>query len=529
MVTKHASRLHNTAPSLQNPTPHERLAISAHEIRNPAQALLGLTDMLCGLPLSGEAQACAKVIRQSAQAILAVVDDALDLVRLREGLIEFVAEPFDPHRVIASTVEILHKQAAAKALDLAGYADPAIPSRVIGDAARIRQILLNLAGNAIKFTDEGGVGIALRRDPDGALQFIVEDTGPGIGDSEQAALFSAFSRSGHEQSGIGIGLAVSAGIAGALGGTLAVEARPEGGTRFCLTLACEPAPSDEPPPERLDTQRPVLIVSPTPFTGPYLAATLRALGHETGLIERPEKAGLWLAEHPGAILLADVALGHRGLNVALHRALAVGCQAIALLRSIDEGRTLKPLAGEIEWPILRKPVMGRQASFRLNAIGRTAAPPALDLTPMALVVDDCPINRLLACHLLEQAGYRTLAVADGTEAIDGVARRLSEQREPFNLILIDLQMPGLDGLMTARQIRGVEALFLAQPAFIAGLSAYVDNATITDGLAEGMDDIVAKPLSSAALMRLRDAATQKSVMHLSETYKTVCAGAMKRR
>ena len=528
MVAKMKSRSRTEDTLASRPAGHERLAIAAHEIRNPAQALIGLTDMLCDMPLAPEAQACAKVIRQSAQAILTVVDDALDLVRLREGLIEFVAEPFDPHLVIASTVELLHRQAAAKELDLAGFCDPAIPARVIGDAGRIRQILLNLASNAIKFTEEGGVGLALRRGADGAFLFMVEDTGPGLAEPDRAALFSAFTSTAHEQGGLGLGLAISAGIAGALGGSLSVEVRPEGGTRFTLTLHCPEVPKPAAASDPHDDKRPVLIASATPFTGPYLAETLQGLGHETALITRPERAGLWLGEHPGAVLLADAALGQRGLNVAIHRALAVGCDAIALLRSIDEGKALKPVAGEMEWPVIRKPVMGRQASLRLNAIGRRAYRSDRDSGPVALVADDCPINRLLACRLLEQDGYRTVAAADGTEAVDCVARRLSEDGAPFNLILIDWRMPGLDGPMTARQIRGVEALFLAPPALIVGLSAFVTPDMVAAGQAEGMDEVVAKPLAPAALMRLRDAAAQKSVMRLSETCKTRRAAAPKR-
>jgi CheY-like chemotaxis protein/anti-sigma regulatory factor (Ser/Thr protein kinase) len=530
MLTKPVSRLlaDSDSSSASRPIGHERLAIAAHEIRNPAQALMGLTDMLSAMPLSPEAQACAKVIRQSAQAILAVVDDAIDLVRLREGLIEFVAEPFDPRLVIGSLVELLHRQAAAKQLDLAGFCDPDIPSLVIGDAARIRQVLLNLAGNAIKFTEEGGVGIALRRAEDGALLFSVEDTGPGFAEADRAALFSAFASTAHDQGGLGLGLTVSAGIAGALGGSLSVEARPEGGTCFCLTLNCPEAAEASLPKLPAQDKRPVLIVSAAPFTGPYLAEKLQALGHETALIARPERAGLWLAEHPGAVLLADAALGQRGLDVAIHRALAVGCQAIALLLSSDEGKALKPLAGEMEWPVIRKPTMGRQASLRLDAIGRSADLPEPAAGPLALIADDCPINRLLACRLLEQEGYRTVAVSDGTEAIDCVAQCLSERSEPFNLILIDMRMPGLDGFMTARQIRGMEALFLVPPSFIAGLSAVVTPEMMTAGTAEGMDDVVTKPLTPSTLMRLRDAAALKSVMQLSEAYKTDDEAALNR-
>jgi CheY-like chemotaxis protein/anti-sigma regulatory factor (Ser/Thr protein kinase) len=519
MITKTASRLRPDSDLAPRPSEHERLAIAAHEIRNPAQALIGLTDMLSAMPLSPEAQACAKVIRQSAQAILAVVDDALDLVRLREGLIEFIAEPFDPRLVIGSLVELLHRQAAAKELDLAGFCDPAVPARVMGDAARIRQILLNLAGNAIKFTDEGGVGIALRRAEDGALLFIVEDTGPGLVEIDKAALFSAFASTAHDQGGLGLGLTISAGIAGALGGALSVEARPEGGTRFCLTLNCPEVPATTTPKHEPEDKRPVLIVSPTPFTGPYLAEKLQALGHKTGLIARPERAGLWLAEHPDAVLLADAALGQRGLNVAIHRALSVGCEAIALLRSNDESKALSRLAGEIEWPVIRKPVMGRQASLRLDAIGRTAQLPEPAAGPVALIADDCPVNRLLACRLLEQEGYRTVAAADGMEAVDCVAQRLSERGEPFNLILIDLRMPGLDGFMTSKQIRGVEALFLAPQAYIAGLSAFVTSEMVTAGQADGMDDVVAKPLMPSTLARLSNAATQRSVINLSKSCK----------
>lgn len=508
---------------------HERLAISAHEIRNPAQALIGLTDMLCGMGLSAEAQACAKVIRQSAHAILAVVDDALDLVRLREGMIDFIAEPFDPRLVLTSTIEMLHQQAATKGLDLAGFSDPTLPRLIIGDAARVRQILLNLAGNAIKFTEEGGVGIALRRGPDDTILFTVEDTGPGMADHQRTALFSAFASHDTAHGGLGLGLAVSVGIASALGGSLSVEARPEGGTRVSLSLPCRALADEAMPRDETGERRRVLIVSNTPFTGPYLAEKLRALGHETDLIERPERAGLWLSERSNATMLVDAALGRRGVNVAIHRALAAGCTSIALLRSLEEGRNWQPLAGEMEWPIIRKPVSGRHAALRLQAMDRHKPSAPSASAPAALIADDCPINRLLACRLLEEEGYQAVAVSDGTEAVEMVAQRLSQQEEPFHFMLVDLRMPGLDGFMTAQQIRGVESLFLTPPAMIAGLSALVDAETMAQGQAAGMDCVVAKPLSSATILRLRDAAQEKSVIQLSEMCKTSVAAAGKRR
>lgn len=489
----------------------ERMALSAHEIRNPAQALIGLTDMLMSMKLSPDAQACAKVIRQSAQAILAIVDDALDLTRLQQGFIDFVAEPFDPRALLTGCVEILHRQAAAKGLDLAGFVDATLPARVIGDAARIRQVLLNLAGNAIKFTEAGGVGLALRMGADDMLHFIVEDTGPGIEEGERAALFDAFSTRGQTLGGLGLGLAVAAGIANALGGTLAVEAREEGGSRFILSVPCPAVPQDEAQgamaPERARAQqdrRPILIVSETPFTGPYLVEMLCALGHVTARISRPERAGLWLADYPDAVMLVDAALGPRGLNVAVHRARAVGCQSIAILRSLDENQALGAMARFATWPTIRKPVTGQAASLHLEAIGRSLAMKAREGGARALIVDDCAVNRLLASRLMAQQGYETIEADNGFAAVDLVAEYLARDEEAFAIILIDLSMPGLHGTLVARQIRGVEALFQARPALIVGVSALVDAAITANAKAEGMDIVVAKPLTADIVSRFHD-------------------------
>ena len=490
----------------------ERMALSAHEIRNPAQALIGLTDMLMSMKLTPDAQACAKVIRQSAQAILAIVDDALDLTRLQQGFIAFVAEPFDARALVTGCVEILHRQAAAKGLDLAGCVDARLPARVIGDAARIRQVLLNLAGNAIKFTETGGVGLALHRGPDDTLHFIVEDTGPGIAEGERAALFDAFSTKGQALGGLGLGLAVSAGIANALGGTLAVEAREDGGSRFILSVPCPAVPQDQShnPKATLDptsprTKRPILIVSEAPFTGPYLTDMLSALGHVTERISRPERAGLWLADHPDAVMLVDAALGPRGLNVAIHRARSVGCQSIAILRSLDEDQTIGAMARFATWPTIRKPVTGQTASLRLEAMGRHAAMQAREGGSRALIVDDCAVNRFLASRLMAQQGYETIEVDHGYAAVDLVAEHLARDEEAFAIILIDLSMPGLDGTLVARQIRGVEALFQARPALIIGVSALVDATITANAKAEGMDRVIAKPLTADIVSRLRDA------------------------
>lgn len=502
----------------------DHLAISAHEIRNPAQALIGLTDMLSAMALPPDAQACAKVIRQSAQAILTVVDNALDLVRLQKGFIDFVAEPFDPRALIAGCVDILYGQAATKGLDLAGFADISLPARVIGDAARVRQVLLNLAGNAIKFTEEGGVGLAVRREADGSLAFIVEDTGPGFAEGDRAALFAAFASTGHRQGGLGLGLTISAGIASALGGTLSLDARPQGGSRFVLRLPCPAVPGD-PPPSIIDRPRPpVLIVSTGPFTGPYLEEKLRSIGHDTALIMRPERAGLWLSEHPEAILVVDAALGRRGVSVAIHRARAAGCEAIVLLRSVQDDAALGPLARSADWTSVRKPVSARSLSVTLSGFGDEPIEHGSGGGPPVLVAEDCPINRLLAERLLEQDGCRVALAADGIDAVDQVTQRLSRGEEPFALILIDLRMPGLDGFMTARQIRAVEAAYLAPRAFICGVSAEVDSNLIQTAIGTGMDDVVSKPLSPAIVTGLRDRALRKPVTITSQHSKTMKPG-----
>lgn len=498
----------------------ERLAINAHEIRNPAQALIGLTDMLCAMALPPDAQACAKVIRQSAQAIIATVDNALDLVRLQKGFIDFIAEPFDPSALINGCVEILYGQASAKGLDLAGFSDPTLPPRVIGDAARIRQVLLNLAGNAIKFTEEGGVGLAVRREADGTLAFIVEDTGLGFAEGDRAALFAAFASTGHQQGGLGLGLTVSAGIAGALGGTLSLDARSTGGSRFVMRLPCPAVPDDPLPSGRPGAQRPVLIVSAAPFTGPYLEETFRALGHEAALIIRPEQAGSWLAAHPGAAMLVDAALGRRSINAAIHHATGAGCKAIALLRSVQEGGTPDLLAGTGEWPSMRKPVLTRAVSVRLDSLGQACAHEVPAVEPLALVAEDCPVNRLLAERLLQMEGYRVIVAADGIDAVDQVAQRLANGEEPFVFILIDLRMPGFDGLMTTRRIRAIETAYAAQRAFICGISADIAPATLQAALAEGMDEIVAKPLTADALAALQHRVTGAPVIRPSEHSKT---------
>ncbi len=498
----------------------DRLAISAHEIRNPAQALIGLTDMLCAMALPPDAQACAKVIRQSAQAILAAVDNALDLVRLQKGFIDFVAEPFDPRALIAGCVEILFGQAAAKGLDLAGFSDPSLPARVIGDAARVRQVLLNLAGNAIKFTEEGGVGLAVRREADGSLTFIVEDTGPGFAEGDRAALFAAFASTGHQQGGLGLGLTISAGIASALGGTLSLDARPQGGSRFTLRLPCPAVPGDPPVSDSNGPRPPVLIVSAGPFTGPYLEEKLRLLGHEAALIARPERAGLWLADHPGAVMVVDAALKRRGISVAIHRARAAGCQAIALLRSIQDDAAIGPLARTADWTSIRKPFSARNLSLTLSTLGQESLKADAHAGPLVLVAEDCPINRLLAERLLEQDGYRVALAADGIDAVDQLAQRLVRGEKPFALILIDVHMPGLDGFMTAKQIRAIEAAYHAPRAFVCGVSADHDADLVQKAREAGMDDVVGKPLSPAILAGLRERAHGKSVTLLSEHSKT---------
>jgi signal transduction histidine kinase/CheY-like chemotaxis protein len=498
------------------------LATVSHEIRTPLNGILGMADLLREAPLDPEHQSYVEAIRSSGSALVRLIDEILDFSKIEAGRLDLVTEPFDLHQLVEGVVELLAPRAQSKGLEIAASIEADVPRLVLGDALRLRQVLTNLAGNAVKFTVEGGVGVGVGREADGRLRFSVVDTGPGVPAERRAAIFEDFeqgdgSDSRHHE-GAGLGLAISRRIVALMGGELTLADNEGGGSAFAFAVSLpaekrpERAPAESATPKLAGTQ--ALIIAHSPFEAPAIAARLgeagvavrRAEGLNDGL------AALAGGPHPDLVIV-DCALGVEATNLLARAARAAGTPKSLVLFSPFERRAFgeTSLSGFDGW--LVKPVRARSLFDRLAAefSGAPAAKPAIAAPPAragllnALLAEDNDINATIAQKALRRLGFEVARAHDGREAASFGAAAARGERPRFDVILMDIKMPGLDGCEAARAIRRAEAERGARPTPIIALTANAMDADRRACLAAGIDEFLTKPFDLARLAEAIDA------------------------
>lgn len=469
-------------------------AAVTHELRTPLAGALGLSRLLEATPLRADQADYIRSIAASADHALAMVDDILDLSRLEAGKLELRPEEVDIAELIRETVELAAPRAHEKGLEIGVVHAAGAPDRVLGDAARIRQILFNLIGNAVKFTAKGGVRIDIADAPasDGTprLAISVSDTGPGISEADQENLFEHFERGSAERSGAeggaGLGLAMVRRLTQAMNSTVGVESRPGEGAKFWVVF--------ELPVLAVCDQRPlrgrsVAIASPQGLLRRALADQLAALGARTVEIDRADRLDTVTCED----LLLDAVWSDRAVSepgVRVWRLLTPAEKQAALADPADAGGErwfVKPvrmatLVGQMTETAAAEP------ETQPEAPRRTAFQP--DISDLSLLVaEDDPVNALIARKCLENLGIDVTLVTDG----DAAAQALATQC--YDAALLDQRMPGRDGPEVARLAR---AAGLTLP-----LIALTANASESDRrlcFEAGMDEFLAKPLDPDRLL-----------------------------
>ncbi|MCJ2043029.1 ATP-binding protein [Methylobacterium sp. J-078] len=498
------------------------LATVSHEFRTPLNGILGMADLVLDTGLDPEQRTYVEAVKTSGKALLTLIDGILDFSRIEAGRLDLAAEPFDPGEIAEGVVELLAPRAQDKGIEIALDIADDVPSLVVGDADRVRQILLNLAGNAVKFTGAGGVGVELRRENDG-LRFVIGDTGPGIPPERIPLLFEEFEQGDDSASrrheGTGLGLAITRRLVLRMGGRIEAGARPGGGSLFTVFLPLETLETERERPPSLGGRK-VLIVAASPFQAPYLARRLTRSGAATVIVESPEAGLDAIAGAAFDAVLADRTLGDAALRALAGEARRAGVRCSLVLLSPFDRREFGPPGAAGFDSYLIKPVRARSLFDRLLApapppdamlrdgapgIGESiraqgSEPVSPSAGPRVLLAEDNPINALLATKALERLGARVVLARDGHEAL----ARIREADAAFDLALLDIRMPGLDGLETARQIREIEA---AQGRARLHLVALTANAGRDDERAArvaGFDGFLAKPLNLRALPPLLD-------------------------
>lgn len=486
------------------------LATVSHEVRTPLNGIIGMADLLLDTPLAPEQATYAKAVKTSGDTLLSLIEEILDFSKIESGRLDIDARPFALGAMIEDMVELLAPRAQAKGIEIAAYVDERLPERVVGDGTRLRQVLINLAGNAIKFTAEGGVAIVV--EPGiwpGDITFKVRDTGIGIAAEEQERIFQEFEQgdSGTAQSGTGLGLAISRQIVERMGGTISVESMVGAGALFEFTVNLPAAEATSTPFSTPDlTGQAILIVAPAAIEAALLARRLMRWGASVTVVPNDSAAAALLPERTWHTLLADHALGGEALDRLLAMSDAIE-RRLVLITPAARGE-LEALKQAGFTGYLVKPVRAISLAARLQPFAdgfarpadtRAAAEPDATRQGLSiLVAEDNEINALLTRALLTKLRHRSTLAIDGGETV-ACFLAAHAAGTPHDLILMDVRMSGVDGLEAARRIRAAEAANGWRRTPILALTANALPEHREACRAAGMDGFLTKPLDRERL------------------------------
>jgi CheY-like chemotaxis protein len=463
--------------------------------------IIGMTGLLLDTPMSPEQRGYAEIVRTSGMALLDIINDILDFSKIESGKLTFERVAFPLRATVEDVLDLLAEQAQAKGLELVALFQPGLPESLLGDAGRLRQVLLNLVGNAVKFTESGEVVVEVRAEEglaEGAMvRFEVRDTGVGIAADAQDRLFRPFSQADgsatRRYGGTGLGLAISRQLVELMGGEIGVRSSAGEGSTFWFTVPAGSAPPPSPATGGLHGAR-ILCIVGHPIGRRAVREAVLALGADAHAVADRDAASGFIraaaeAGRPYDALLLDDAAAV-GVGETLPSVLVTSWR-----RRLETGASAS-VARPVRLETLR---VALQRALGLVEAGDVAASEAI-ATPKAasalgrlrvLVVEDNKVNQQVASLLLGRLGHRVDLVANGLEAVEAV------KRIPYDLVLMDCQMPELDGYEATRRIRSGDGAWRSVP--IVAMTANAMRGDSEKCLAAGMDDYMSKPLSPELL------------------------------